>query len=107
MALNKIPESFNAFIRKVKCFESSRHVCDNAVNFLSFFPKTIIQDKKEKEPRHDFFLRKFEYTKALDSVLKPYVQQKYPEYTYSVLKELKRYDKSWFLYFRKKYLIMR
>ena len=54
--------------------------------FISFF-----QDKKAKEPRHDHFLRKFEYTKALDQVLKPYVQQKFPEYTYSVLKELKRY----------------
>jgi enterochelin esterase-like enzyme len=51
----------------------------------------IFQDKKAKEPRHDHFLRKFEYTKALDQVLKPYVQQKFPEYTYSVLKELKRY----------------
>ena len=36
------------------------------------------------------FLRKFEFSKALDSVLKPYVQKKFPEYTYSVLKELKR-----------------
>jgi U3 small nucleolar RNA-associated protein 15 len=35
-------------------------------------------------------LRKFEYSKALDQVLKPYVMRKHPEYTYSVLRELKR-----------------
>ena len=40
--------------------------------------------------RHDHFLRKFEYTKALDQVLKPYVQRKFPEYTFSVLTELNR-----------------
>jgi len=50
----------------------------------------VQEDKKSKESRHDFFLRKFEYTKALDQVLKPYVMKKHPEYTYSVLRELKR-----------------
>ena len=45
-----------------------------------------------KESRHDHFLRKFEYSKALDQVLKLYVQKRYPEYTYSVLRELKRYN---------------
>ena len=50
----------------------------------------IQEDKKSKESRHDFFLRKFEYSKALDQVLKPYVMKKHPEYTYSVLRELKR-----------------
>lgn len=52
---------------------------------------TVIQeDKKSKESRHDHFLRKFEYSKALDQVLKPYVMKKHPEYTYSVLRELQR-----------------
>lgn len=50
----------------------------------------VHEDKKEKESRHDYFLRKFEYTKALDQVLKPYVMRKHPEYTFSVLRELKR-----------------
>jgi len=50
----------------------------------------VKQEKSIKESRHDFFLRKFEYSKALDQVLKLYVQKKYPEYTYSVLRELKR-----------------
>ena len=40
-----------------------------------------LEDKRQKESRHDFFLRKFEFTKALDQVLKPYIQQKLPEYT--------------------------
>jgi len=50
----------------------------------------IKQDKAIKESKHDTFLRKFEYSKALDQVLKIYVQRRYPEYTYSVLRELKR-----------------
>ncbi len=55
-------------------------------------PEDIViqEDKKAKESRHDYFLRKFEYSKALDQVLKPYVMTKYPEYTFSVLRELKR-----------------
>ena len=50
----------------------------------------VKEDQKSKESRHDFFLRKFEYSKALDQVLKPYVMRRHPEYTYSVLRELKR-----------------
>ena len=51
-----------------------------------------------KESRHDHFLRKFEYSKALDQVLKLYVQKRYPEYTYSVLRELKRYNHGFFIF---------
>ena len=40
--------------------------------------------------KHDFLMRKFEYSKALDAVLKPYVARKKPEYTYSLLMELVR-----------------
>lgn len=43
-----------------------------------------------KESKHDYYLRKFEYSKALDQVLKPYVAKKYPQYTYSLLRELER-----------------
>ena len=50
----------------------------------------VQEDKKAKESRHDHFLRKFEYSKALDQVLKPYVMKKHPDYTYSVLRELQR-----------------
>ena len=47
-------------------------------------------DKIDKEPRYDHFLRKFEYAKALDQVLKQFVQRRHPEHTYSVLKEIER-----------------
>ena len=55
-------------------------------------PDDIIvkEDVKMKESKHDFYLRKFEYSKALDQVLKPYVAKKYPQYTYSLLRELER-----------------
>ena len=48
---------------------------------------------REKESKHDYFLRKFEHSKALDAVLKPYIQSKKPEYVYSVLVELERRGK--------------
>lgn len=67
------------------------------LKFTEFTPKAgdqiINPEKHGKEQKHDTFLRKFEHTKALDSVLKPYVQKKYPEYTYSVFKELQRRGK--------------
>merc|ERR1719228_1132330 len=50
----------------------------------------VSADTKDVELRHDMLLRKFEYSKALDQVLKPYVQRKKPEYTYSLLYELMR-----------------
>ena len=45
---------------------------------------------KDVELKHDYLLRKFEYSKALDMVLKPFVARKKPEYTYSLLMELVR-----------------
>merc|ERR1711973_725614 len=52
---------------------------------------TVVSDiKKDIELRHDYLLRKFEYSKALDAVLKPFVARKKPEYTYSLLMELVR-----------------
>merc|ERR1719411_331468 len=64
------------------------------MQFTHFEPQSgdivVKQMQNPKELRHDHFLRKFEYTKALDQVLKPYVQRKFPEYTYSVLMELNR-----------------
>jgi len=48
------------------------------------------QDKKDIELRHDHLLRKYEYSRALDAVLKPYVARVKPEYTYSLLMELSR-----------------
>jgi len=50
----------------------------------------IGEANKDIELRHDNLLRKFEYSKALDAVLKPYVARKKPEYTYSLMMELIR-----------------
>ncbi|KAJ3666286.1 hypothetical protein Zmor_001739 [Zophobas morio] len=42
----------------------------------------------EKETKHDKCLRKFEFSKALDSVLLPYVANKTPQVTVSLIHEL-------------------
>jgi len=48
------------------------------------------EGSKDIELRHDYLLRKFEYSRALDAVLKPYVARRKPEYTYSLMMELVR-----------------
>jgi len=48
------------------------------------------EGKRDIELRHDNLLRKFEYSRALDAVLKPYVARRKPEYTYSLMMELVR-----------------
>jgi len=64
------------------------------LQYTAFTPspgdQVVAQDKKDIELKHDYLLRKFEYTKALDAVLKPYVARVKPEYTYSLLMELSR-----------------
>ena len=52
--------------------------------------EVVGQDKRDIELRHDFLLRKYEYSRALDQVLKPYVARVKPQYTYSLLMELSR-----------------
>merc|ERR1712226_1547508 len=52
--------------------------------------EVVMAEKRDIELRHDTLLRKFEYNKALDQVLRPYVMRKKPEYTYSLLMELSR-----------------
>ena len=42
------------------------------------------------EARHDELLRRYEYSKALDVTMKPYVQRRRPEYGHSVFYELMR-----------------
>ena len=81
-------------------FRTSRNTSNNKgiqhryLQFTHYEPQSgdviVKQKDNPKELRHDHFLRKFEYTKALDQVLKPYVQRKFPEYTFSVLMELNR-----------------
>lgn len=51
----------------------------------------VISDyKKGAEAKYDKWLRKFEYTKALDEVLLPYVVNKNPHVTVALMKELIR-----------------
>lgn len=50
----------------------------------------VPEEKPEKEAKHEHFLRKFQFSKALDSVLLPYVSNKHPETTVLVMQELLR-----------------
>ena len=64
------------------------------LQYTTFRPKPgdvlVKQEAREKHTHHDRHLRNFEHAKALNSVLLPYVVRKHPEYTYSVLVELKK-----------------
>ena len=64
------------------------------LQYTAFTPsagdQVVSQDRRDIELRHDALLRKYEYTRALDQVLKPYVARVKPEYTYSLLLELAR-----------------
>ncbi|XP_071055351.1 U3 small nucleolar RNA-associated protein 15 homolog [Onthophagus taurus] len=51
----------------------------------------IIEDENvEKISRYDYYLKKFQYSKALDEVLRPYFVNKTPEITVEVIMELLR-----------------
>ena len=80
--------------RTTRSRANSKGIQHRYMQFTNFEPQSgdvvVKQTNNPKELRHDHFLRKFEYTKALDQVLKPYVQRKFPEYTFSVLMELNR-----------------
>ncbi|XP_014244420.1 U3 small nucleolar RNA-associated protein 15 homolog [Cimex lectularius] len=75
--------------RKKEGRKSYRYAADKsttAVNVDSVVPL----DKKYGQSKHDAFLRKFQYSKALDSVLVPFVVHKNPHITVSVFQELIR-----------------
>ncbi len=50
----------------------------------------VSEEQRDVELRHDTLLRKYEYSRALDQTLKPFVQRCKPEYCYSLLFELMR-----------------
>lgn len=51
----------------------------------------VVSDySRQAEGKHDKWLRKYEYTKALDEVLAPYVMNKSPHVTVALVKELIR-----------------
>jgi U3 small nucleolar RNA-associated protein 15 len=52
--------------------------------------EVVPEFKMDKEAKHDHFLRKFEYAKALDVVLQKYVTSKNPQVTVAVMQELIR-----------------
>nr|KAF7406959.1 hypothetical protein H0235_014615 [Vespula pensylvanica] len=52
---------------------------------------TVVQEEvKETMSKHDTWLRKFQYSKALDSVMLPYVINKTPHVTVALLQELNK-----------------
>lgn len=52
---------------------------------------TVVQEEvKETMSKHDTWLRKFQYSKALDSVMLPYVVNKTPHVTVALLQELNK-----------------
>lgn len=48
------------------------------------------KDETSRMPRYDMFLRKFQYSKALDTVLTRFIRKKKPAITVGVLHELIR-----------------
>lgn len=51
----------------------------------------VVEDyERQKEAKYDKFLRAFEYTDALDSVLLPYIVNKSPHVTVALMQELVR-----------------
>lgn len=70
--------------KKLKSFKYASRIHSACVD-------TFVQDEiREKETKYDHHLRKFEYSKALDSVLLPYVANKTPQVTVSLMRELIR-----------------
>jgi len=66
------------------------------LKYTTFTPMAgdVIVDKPgpKFELKHDTFLRKYEYSRALDVTLKPAIQRTKPQYAHSVLYELMRRD---------------
>lgn len=58
--------------------------------FSSHADEIISEQKTDRQTKHDCCLRKFQYAKALDVVLFPYIINKTPEVTVSVIHELMR-----------------
>lgn len=87
--VEEIKDGVRTDTRRYKKATSHRYL-----QYTAFTPspgdQVVGQDKKDIELRHDYLLRKFEYSRALDAVLKPYVARVKPEYTYSLLMELSR-----------------
>lgn len=69
---------------KTVSYRYSSHTPPNTVD------QVVPSKTVEKQSKHDYYLRKFQFSKALDVVLYPYVVNKMPEITVSVMHELMR-----------------
>lgn len=58
------------------------------VEDMAAVDQVVIQEKREHEKRYDKYFRKFEYSKALDHVLRAYYTVKRPSTTVAVIREL-------------------
>lgn len=58
-------------------------------HFVTFY-RIFSIFRHDKEAKYDYFLRKFEYSKALNAALMPFVANKHPERTVAVLRELQK-----------------
>lgn len=70
--------------KKVVSYKHSSHTYPDTVD------EVVPLQTIEKQTKHDYYLRKFQFSKALDVVLYPYVMNKTPEITVSVMHELMR-----------------
>lgn len=71
--------------------EASNHRYLRHTQFTPSVGDVVVgEEHRDVELRHDTLLRKYEYSRALDQTLKPFVQRKKPEYAYSLLFELMR-----------------
>jgi len=75
--------------RNVGDFTPSNNLAQDTI--LSANNKLVVLNQtKVKETKYDAHLRKFEYSKALDSVLVPYIINKTPHVTVAMFQELSR-----------------
>ncbi|XP_015190250.1 PREDICTED: U3 small nucleolar RNA-associated protein 15 homolog [Polistes dominula] len=58
--------------------------------YISSVDTVVEEEVREKISKHDVWLRKFQYSKALDSVMMPYIANKTPHVTVALLQELSK-----------------
>jgi len=85
----EVKEGMRTDTRRYKKMTSHRYLQHTAFT-AGPGDQVVGQDSYDIELRHDFLLRKYEYQRALDQVLMPYVVRKKPEYKFSLLMELLR-----------------
>ena len=88
---NEKPNTDEAAALRRRHKESSSHRYLRHTQFTPAVGDVVVgEERRDVELRHDTLLRKYEYSRALDLTLKPFVQRRKPEYAYSLLFELMR-----------------